>query len=99
MPPRDIMTAVEEALTEKYGPPSKLRALPRGLRLEMHPSVRQWLMVSDDSLFRYTRNIPEDLFRVPVLVTMHLPEDHWRLVIVTEEVIIGGGIYAGPPGG
>lgn len=96
--PRDIMTAVEEVLTEKYGPP-RLRTLPAGLRLEMHPGVALLFMASDDGLFRFARRIPEDLFTVPVLVTMHIPEGSWRLVIVTEEVLLGGTTGISPPGG
>jgi hypothetical protein len=99
VPARAIMAAVEEAITERYGLPSGFRVLPPGLRLEMHPSVRRWLMVSDDTLFRYAARVPDDLFSVPVLVTAHLPEDRWRLVIVTEEVILGGGIHGENPGG
>jgi hypothetical protein len=99
VPPRAIIAAVEDALFERYGPPSRFRELPAGLRLEMHPSIRRWFMVSDDDLFRYAMDVPGDLFSVPVRVTVHLPEDHWRLVIVTEEVILGGGIHGGNPGG
>lgn len=95
--PRDIMTAVEEVLTERYGPPRQ-RVTPPGLRLEMHPSVRQWLLVSDDELLRHCRNLPDELFAIPVLVTTHLPEGRWRLVIVTEEVILGGTYYVSAPG-
>jgi hypothetical protein len=97
VPPRDIITAVEDLLIERYGPPRAGR-LPAGLRLEMHPSVARWFMVSDDDEIRHARNIPGDLFTVPVLVTVHLPENRWRLLIVTEEVLIGGGIYISPPG-
>lgn len=87
---RTLITSVNEYLREHYGPFIQgWSRLPEGLRLEMHPGTRQWLLVNADlngpgSYYGFDL----DQFRVPVRVTTDVPEGSWRLVIVTEEVLL-----------
>ena len=85
---RDLVTKVNEYLADRYGP--FYRNVPAGLRLEMHPLARRYLMVSRD-LWEPGFPHPSDIaewFRVPVKVDMDLPSGSWRLVIVTEDVLL-----------
>jgi len=85
---RDLITKVHGYLGERYGP---RMIFPEGLRLEMHPSVRRALMVCRDLWGPASfAGDPVDQFPVPSKVTMDLPEDTWRLVIVQEEVLLTG---------
>lgn len=94
---RDLITLVNEYLRERCphlpGVPAEL---PAGLRLEMHQSVRRYLMVNADLWepgFGLSGDISE-WFRVPVKVNPELSKNTWRLVIVTEEVLLDGGLLA-----
>lgn len=110
-PGKALVNHVYEKLTGKYGPSylwydrvADVSRLPVGLRMEMHPSVRQRLL-TDVYLGRYgfgntcdpfigygyTGDAElQEQFRVPVKITIDLPKDTWRLVIITEEVISAG---------
>jgi hypothetical protein len=84
---RDLIASIEQYLLDTYGP-QNLRRLPDGLRLEIHPAV-----------FRHIRRDPEhylwpeelsQVSKIPVKVTYGIPTDTWRLVIVVEDVLLGG---------
>jgi hypothetical protein len=84
---KDLIASIEQYLSDTYGPP-QLRRLPPGLRLEIHPAV-----------YRHIRCDPEhylwpeemrDVTKIPVKVTHEISTDTWRLVIVTEDVLLGG---------
>ena len=67
--------------------------LPPGMRVEMHPLVRHVLMADPDLWepgWPLARNDVTGWFPVPVKVTMDLGKGEWRLVIVTEEVLLAG---------
>ena len=83
-----LITGVREYVRENYAPP---REPPAGLRVEMHPSVRRLLMVDPDLWEPPVRERDETgFFPVPVRVTADLKPGAWRLVIVTEEVLLEG---------
>jgi hypothetical protein len=86
---RHLVISVREYMREHYWP-----VPPPGLRLEMHPSVRQWLLMDADLLMEGAwpgeEVGPDDFLPVPVKVNLDLKRDQWRLVIVTEEVLLGG---------
>ena len=63
---------------------------PRGLRLEMHPSVRRALMREFDLDWPAEPEAAESAYGIPVKVSEDLPEGTWRLVVVTEDVLAGG---------
>lgn len=91
---RHLVTSVNEYVREHYplsGPPYR-RPLPDGLRLEMHHSLRRLLMTDPDLWERpgLETNVG-DWFLVPVKVTTDLKADQWRLVIVTEKILMLGG--------
>lgn len=87
---RHLVTSVNEYVQEHYNPDGKLR-LPDGLRLEMHPDVRRFLMIDPDLWERPGRESGlGDWFPVPVRVTTDLENGRWRLVVVTEEVLLEG---------
>jgi hypothetical protein len=88
---RHLIFSVNEYVQEHYNPYGRL-LLPDGIRLEMHPAVRYALMRDLDLWERPGREtVLEDWFPVPVKVTTDLAKDQWRLVIVTEEVLMLGG--------
>jgi hypothetical protein len=67
-----------------------MRKLPAGVRLEMHPMVYRHLLRDPRNTFGPW---PEDLGKqlgVPVKITHELPDDSWRLAIVTEDVLTEG---------
>lgn len=85
---RHLVTSVNEYVQEHYNP---YGLLPAGLRLEVSPQVRYLLMRDQDLWERPGREgALEDFFPVPVRVTTDLGKGRWRLVIVTEEVLLGG---------
>lgn len=90
-PAKALLIAVREYLDEHYPHWTfRVGALPDGLRLELHPEAR-------NKLWRdaYTRDWPHNwgtVFGVPVKVTPDLPGGTWRLVIITEDVLLGGGL-------
>jgi hypothetical protein len=95
-PSKTLISHVYRELTERYGPSylwEQTGALPAGLRLEMHPRTRMTLLC-DPELNRYGMGLSDDdlekWFRVPVKITIDVPVNTWRLVIVTEEVIDSG---------
>lgn len=84
---RHLITSVNEYVHEHYMPGEPL---PDGLRLEMHPLVRRYLD-TDPDLNYPGRSRPRDgWLPVPVKMTTDLAKDQWRLVIVTEEVLLEG---------
>jgi hypothetical protein len=97
------MYAINAELTERYGPLRWRREIP-GLRLEMHPSTR-YLLYQDPELWEYgtfaeplETFIPRT-FGIPFKITTDVEKDHWRLVIVTEEVLLGGTLRVGETDG
>jgi hypothetical protein len=85
---RDLITGVREYVREHYAPGEPC---PDGLRVEMHPSVRRLLMTDPDLWERPGRECElDDWFPVPAKVTTDVPPGKWRLVIVTEEVLLEG---------
>ncbi|HEY2638930.1 MAG TPA: hypothetical protein VGI66_03475 [Streptosporangiaceae bacterium] len=94
---REMELAIDACLTGKYGPRRIRPPLPEGLRLEMHPSVYNQI-VRDPTLRDFTssgRNPQEMLaerWQVPVRIAPELDRDTWRLVIVTEEVLMNGAL-------
>lgn len=90
---REVLEAVDNCLQDRYGPRVKgitPPVLPAGLRLEMHPETFS-LLRRDSEAFAYGSRL-EDKFQVPVKVTADLEPRTWRLVIVTEEVLLSGGV-------
>lgn len=90
---RQVITSVRDYVREHYQPGDPL---PDGLRLEMHPAVIRLLMM-DQSLWEYPvrEARPEDWFPVPVRATTDLGGVRWRLVIVTEELLLDSGTAPG----
>jgi hypothetical protein len=96
-PAKALLYTVTGYLNETY-PHWQTRwgALPDGLRLEMHPRVHYTLAADSDTYFwpREPGDSFEELyrrtFRLPVKITPDLPESTWRLVVVTEDVKLGG---------
>ena len=96
-PARLLLIAVTEYLDEHH-PYWRVspQSLPEGLRMEMHPRVHYTLAQDSDTYFwpREPGDSFEELyrrtFRLPVKITPDLPEGTWRLVVVTEDVKIGG---------
>lgn len=96
-PAKALLYAVRNYLDEAY-PYWQTRwgALPDGLRMEMHPRTH-YTLVQDPDTYSWPRE-PGDsfeelyarVFRLPVKITPDLPEGTWRLVVVTEDVKLGG---------
>ena len=66
--------------------------LPDGLRLEVHPAAYNALLQDPDG-WRSWDGTPEGLGQampVPVRISRELPAHGWRLVVVTEDVKLGG---------
>jgi hypothetical protein len=84
---QDFITAVMKHLLDTYGPRRK-GWLPAGLRLEMHPTVNRRLM-TDEKYYTWPGEMStrEQLL---VKVTTDVPPGTWRLVIVVEDVLLGG---------
>lgn len=90
--PRELVHAVAQKLYDEYGPPLH-RRLPEGLRLEVHPSVMT-MIYQDPALWEHLDDTdPAAKFEVPVKVTVDQPIGGWRLVIVTEDVLMGGTVH------
>lgn len=102
-PARALLGAVRACLDERcpYRNVSP-GVLPPGLRVEMHPRVH-YTLAADPETYAWPRQ-PGDSFEeiytrtfgVPVKITSDMPEGHWRLVVVTEEVLLGGGLQSAP---
>jgi hypothetical protein len=98
-PARVLLCAVRDYLDERW----PLRDIaghakpPPGLRLEMHPAV-WYVLMTDLSLWQYADGADrpgaikaaEEKFGLPIVIDHRLPERAWRLVIVTEDVLLGG---------
>jgi hypothetical protein len=85
---RDLITGVREYTHEHWMP---REPLPEGLRVEMHPSVRRLLMVDPDLWERPGRErTVDDWLPVPAMISSELKPGTWRLVIITEEVLLEG---------
>lgn len=82
-----LLIAVRQALRGKYGL-EPWTALPAGLRLEIHPAVYYRLMRDPDAAESRIGDVGSQI-GVPVKVTTDLPHGAWRLVIITEEVLLG----------
>lgn len=96
-PAKALYLAVRTALDERY--PfwvTNPGTLPDGLRVEMHPRVH-YTLAADPDTYMWPRE-PGDLFEelyartfsLPVRITPDLPEGTWRLVVITEDVLLGG---------
>jgi len=102
---RYLVTSVNEYVSEHYPLrffPDRHRALPEGLRLERHPSVRRMLMMDPDLLepgWPQARGDGTGWFPCPVKVATDMPKGQWRLVIVTEEVLLAAAWPAPEPAG
>ena len=96
-PARALLIAVTECMDEQYpGWQYRTSMPPAGLRLEMHPRV-YYELVKDPDTDHWPREpgdsfeeIYRRVFRLPVKITPDLPEGTWRLVVVTEDVKLGG---------
>lgn len=85
---RDLITGVREYVREHW---TRSEPPPEGLRVEMHPDVRRLLMTDQDLWERPGWECGmEDWFPVPAKVTTDVKPGTWRLVIVTEEVLLEG---------
>lgn len=81
---------VREYVQEHYNSSGTKLRLPDGLRLEVHPAVQRVLMTDPDLWERPGRETAlDDFFPVPVRVDYELKRQ-WRLVIVTEEILLAG---------
>jgi hypothetical protein len=96
-PAKMLLIAVTEYLDEHY-PHWRVsqQSLPEGLRLEMHPRVH-YTLAADAGTYSWPREPGDSFeelyrraFRLPVKITPDLPEGTWRLVVVTEDVKLGG---------
>lgn len=96
-PAKMLLIAVTEYLDEHYPHwQTPWRALPDGLRMEMHPRVH-YTLAADPDTYHWPREPGDSFeelyrrtFRLPVKITPDLPEGTWRLVVVTEDVKLGG---------
>ena len=88
---RRLILGVRKYMNEHYPRPAPL---PAGLRLEMHPSVRRLLMTDPDVWEPGwgAAGDAEDFFLLlPARVTVEdMKPGGWRLVIVTEEILLTG---------
>jgi len=93
--PRELISNIQRYVKIWAGPdyPGKVWP-PEGLRLEMHPTVRIALL-RDKTV---SHNLPfgndplSDLFQMPVRVNGDLPAGGYRLVIVTEDILLIGSL-------
>ena len=95
-PAKTLLIAVTGYLDEHYPYWTPGGALPGGLRLEMHPRVH-YTPAQDSDTYEWPREPGDSFeelyrrtFRLPVKITPDLPEGTWRLVVVTEDVKLGG---------
>jgi hypothetical protein len=93
--PRELIANILRYVKIWAGPdyPGKVWP-PPGLRLEMHTTVRIALL-RDDTV---SRNLPfgndplSELFHMPVRVNSDLPVGGWRLVVITEDIVLIGAL-------
>lgn len=84
----DLIAGVQAYVREHWKP---REPRPEGLRVEMHPDVRRLLMTDPDLWERPGRESDlEDWFPVPARATVDMKPGTWRLVIVTEDVLLEG---------
>jgi hypothetical protein len=84
----DLIAGVQAYVREHWNP---REPRPEGLRVEMHPDVHRLLMRDPDLWNRPERESAlEDWFPVPAKVTTDVAPGKWRLVIITEEVLLEG---------
>lgn len=98
--PGHLLIAVAKKMTETYGPFWDRNPAPEGLRLELHPGLcnRIWSTPGFMSYpaFAGSGSGPSweealgEKFGVLVIVNPRLPRDCFRLVVVTEEILLGG---------
>lgn len=84
---RELVTSVRQYLHDHY--PDDV--YPAGLRVELHPAVSRLLMINPDLNPARGASWEETMagyVPVPLKVTAELPRDGWRLVVVTEEVLL-----------
>lgn len=90
-----MLAAVERRLVEEYGPHElwNVTTFPPGLRLEVHPTAF-YAFFRDVYTIGWVASMGSlsAAFRVPAIVSPSLPERGWRLVVVTENVLLGGTI-------
>ena len=92
-PARTLLNAITLYLRKQYPMWDRFPdILPAGLRLEMHPDVYYTIMRDPYTLDWPTPDADglSKVFRLPVKVTPDLDSGHWRLVVVTEDVKLGG---------
>ncbi|MCW2929994.1 MAG: hypothetical protein JWM19_956 [Actinomycetia bacterium] len=85
---RRLLTTAGKYMLEHYG--SGARKLPAGLRMEMHPVVLRALQLSVTK-WGVPGLIQDRLFDMPMKVNRDLPASGWRIVVVTESVLLKGG--------
>jgi hypothetical protein len=97
-PGRRLLLAVREFIDREWPYWQSGGVLPEGLRLEMHPAAYH-LLLRDPSLYPGWMSDPQEearkLVPVPLKVTADLEPGHWRLVVVTEDVRLGGVLNGG----
>jgi len=91
---RTLLLAIREKLRELYGHEALKPQLPPGLRLEMHPDLFNRVLTDADLTYRSGNFIEpvQEYFGLPVKVVPELPRLGFRLVVITEELLLGGSL-------
>lgn len=84
--PKRWLECLKQYLQFKYG---ITHDYPPGLRLEMHPSVYQWIVMDPELLLDSIGAIGAKA-TLPVKVNYDLNQGAWRLVLVKEEELVTG---------
>lgn len=96
-PARELVEAVRAYLDEHYPlwRTDPARYLPDGLRVEMHPGIYHLVLRDPDTWnWQPSTSGMNEAFGLPVRITPELASGTWRLVLVTEDVKMGGRIAA-----
>lgn len=86
VPAGELVQAVVVCLRERW--PAGPKTYPPGLRLEMAYGVYNHLK-RDPASAVWPGDLSE-VFGLPVKITPEMPADTWRLVIIAEDVLLGG---------